>query len=194
VIRPAAFAVALVVGMPSLLQAADKGAGEPLPVIGPAPPFELTSQDNKPVKLADFRGKVLAVTFIYTHCPDICPLLTQKMVDVQKALAPDFGARIAFVSITLDPERDTVGVMKDYARFWGTRPDGWFFLTGPTAAIRAVTRRYGVFAEQQEDGSIDHTELTSLVDPDGRIRVQYAGYRFDADEFRRDLLSLVHSE
>ena len=63
-----------------------------LPVIGPAPPFELTSQEGKRVKLADFRGKVVAVTFIYTGCPDICPLLTQKMVDIQEALGADFGA------------------------------------------------------------------------------------------------------
>jgi SCO1/SenC len=55
-------------------------------VIGPAPPFTLTSQDAKPVALADLRGKVVAVTFIYTGFPDICPLLTQKMVDVQDAL------------------------------------------------------------------------------------------------------------
>jgi protein SCO1/2 len=192
--RAAAFALALLVGTPSLLQAADKDSGKPLPVIGPAPPFELTSQNNKPVKLADFRGKVLAVTFIYTHCPDICPLLTQKMVDVQNALGVDFGPRIAFVSITLDPERDTPEVLKDFAEFWGTKPAGWFFLTGPLDAIRNVTRGYGVYAQKQKDGSIDHTELTSLIDPEGRIRVQYAGYRFDPDEFRHDLLSLVHSE
>jgi protein SCO1 len=175
------------------LQAADPDGGKPLPVIGPAAPFELTAQDGKTVKLADFRGKVVAVTFIYTHCPDICPLLTQKMVDVQNALGTDFGARIAFVSITLDPENDTVAVLKDYAQAWGTRP-GWSFLTGSPAAIRQLTRRYGVYAEKQKDGSIDHTELTSLIDPEGRIRVQYVGYRFNADEFRHDLLSLAHNE
>ena len=78
---------------------AARGDGQ-LPVIGPAPPFTLTSQDNKPVSLADFRGKVVAVTFIYTGCPDICPLLTQKMVDVQDALGEKFGAKIAFISIS----------------------------------------------------------------------------------------------
>ena len=86
-------------------------------MIGPAPPFTLTSQDGKPVALADLRGKVVAVTFIYTGCPDFCPLLTQKMVDVQDALGADFGAKIAFVSITLDPEHDTPEVLKDYAQF-----------------------------------------------------------------------------
>ena len=57
-----------------------------LPVIGAAPQFTLTSQDGKPVALADLRGKVVTVTFIYTECPDICPLLTQKMVHVQDEL------------------------------------------------------------------------------------------------------------
>src|SRR5690242_1564881 len=76
----------------------------PLPVIGPAPPFTLTSQDGKSVALTDLRGKVVAVTFIYTGCPDICPMLTQKMADVQDALGAQFGTKITFVSITLDPE------------------------------------------------------------------------------------------
>src|SRR5437016_548196 len=73
---------------------------EPLPELGPAPPFALTAQNGTPVSLADLRGKVVAVDFIYTACPDICPLLTQKMLDVQHSLGEDFGGRIVFVSIT----------------------------------------------------------------------------------------------
>jgi protein SCO1/2 len=119
---------------------AARGDGQ-LPVIGPAPPFTLTSQDNRPVSLADFHGKVVAVTFIYTGCPDICPLLTQKMVDVQDALGEKFGAKIAFISISFDPERDTPEVLKDYAQFWGIKPEGWSFLTGSLEAVRDVTVR-----------------------------------------------------
>src|SRR5439155_7968242 len=92
---------------PAALLAHEAGGERPLPVIGPAPPFTLTSQDGVPVALADLRGKVVALTFIYTACPDVCPTLTQKMVDVQDALGADFGTKIAFVSISLDPERDT---------------------------------------------------------------------------------------
>jgi protein SCO1/2 len=110
---------------PVLAPAHSVGGERPLPVIGPAPPFTLTSPDSKSVALADLRGKVVALAFIYTGCPDICPMLTQKMVDVQDALGADFGAKIAFVSITLDPERDTPEVLKDYAQFWGARPEGW---------------------------------------------------------------------
>lgn len=172
----------------------DAGGDQRLPVIGPAPPFTLTSQDGKPVALADLRGKVLAVTFIYTGCPDICPMVTQKMVDVQNALGAKFGKQIAFVSITLDPEHDTPAVLKDYAQSWGAKPNGWMFLTGSLAAVRDVTRRYGVFFAKKEDGSVEHSQLTTLVDADGQMRVQYIGWRFNPDELRNDLLSLVSEE
>jgi len=193
--RRAAFLLALaLLAYPALASGRQAQDTKPLPVIGPAPPFTLTSQDGKSVALADLRGKVLAVTFIYTGCPDICPMVTQKMVDVQNALGAEFGAKIAFVSITLDPEHDTPAVLKDYAKSWGAKPNGWMFLTGSLAAVRDVTRRYGVFFAKKEDGSVDHTQLTTLVDADGQMRVQYIGWRFNPDEFRRDLLSLVDNE
>lgn len=185
------FVLALL-AVPALAQAV--GGGKPLPVIGPAPPFALTSQDGAPVSLASLRGKVVAVTFIYTGCPDICPLLTQKMVDVQNRLGADFGAKVTFISISLDPEHDTPEVLKDYAQFWGAKPEGWSFLTGSIEAVRDVTRRYGVFFAKKEDGSVEHSQLTTLVDADGQMRVQYLGARFDPEEFRRDLMSLVGEE
>jgi protein SCO1/2 len=115
------------------------------------------------------------------------------MVDLQEALGADFGTRVVFVSISLDPEHDTPEVLKDYAQFWGAKP-GWVFLTGSPEAVRDVTRRYGVFFAKKEDGSVDHTQLTTLVDAEGQIRVQYLGARFDPEEFRRDLMSLVDKE
>ena len=165
-----------------------------LPVIGPAPDFALTSQDGAPVTLDGFRGRVVAISFLYTACPDICPMLTQKMADVQDALGAKFGTKITFVSITLDPEQDTPEVLKDYAEFWGAKPEGWSFLTGSLEAVREVTRRYGVFFSKKEDGSVEHSQLTTLVDADGQMRVQYLGARFDPEEFRRDLVSLVDKE
>ena len=177
-----------------ILPAYAAGGDGQLPVIGPSPGFSLTSQDGKPVSLADLRGKVVAVSFIYTQCPDICPMLTQKMVEVQEALGTDFGKKVAFVSISLDPEHDTPEVLKDYAQFWGAKPEGWSFLTGSPASVRDVSRRYGVFFAKKEDGSVDHTQLTSLVDAEGQMRVQYLGARFDPKEFRRDLMSLVDKE
>ena len=113
------------------------------------------------------------------------------VVEVQDALGEDFGSKIAFVSITVDPEHDTPEVLKDYAAAWEAKTAGWSFLSGPPAAVHDVVRRYGVYAAKTADGAIDHTLLTSIIDPRGVLRVQYLGMRFDPAEFRRDLLSLV---
>ena len=178
-----------------LYDARDPAAQEQaLPKIAPAPDFALTSQDGAPVKLADYRGKVVAVTFIFTLCADTCPVLTPMMSFVQDQLGNDFGEKIRFVSITVDPERDTPEVLKDYAQAFGANLSGWAFLTGTPDAIRDLTRRYGIFASKTASGSIDHTFLTSIIDQRGIMRVQYLGVRFDPDEFRRDLLRLVKEQ
>jgi protein SCO1/2 len=163
---------------------------ERLPVIGPAPDFTLTSQDNRPVALADLRGKVVALTFIYTSCTDTCPVLTALMAKVQQDLGAAFGSKVAFVSITVDPERDTPAALKKYAEDFGADLRGWSFLTGSPEAISDVEHRYGVIAKKADDGDIDHTLLTSLIDTSGTMRVQYLGYSFDPREFRSDLISL----
>ena len=162
-----------------------------LPKIAPAPEFALISQDGASVKLADYRGKVVAVTFIFTLCADTCPVLTPMMSFVQDQLGADFGEKVHFVSITVDPERDTPEVLKEYAQAFGANLSGWAFLTGTPDAIRDVTRRYGIFAAKTANGSIDHTFLTSIIDQRGILRVQYLGVRFDPEEFRRDLVSLL---
>jgi protein SCO1 len=163
----------------------------PLPKIATAPEFALTSQDEAQVTLADFRGRVVVVTFIFTMCTATCPVLTPMMSFVQDQLGSAFGAKIAFVSITVDPERDTPEVLKEYAQAFGANLAGWSFLTGAPTAIQDVTHRYGVYASKSKNGDVDHTFLTSIVDPQGILRVQYLGVRFDPEEFRRDLLSLL---
>jgi protein SCO1/2 len=163
-----------------------------LPTIGPAPDFALISQDGGEVTLESLRGKVVALTFIYTWCPDVWPMLTDKMARVQDALGADFGTEVAFVSITFDPERDTPEALKAYAEAFDVNPAGWSFLTGEPEAVRDVAQSYGVVALPTADDSIDHTLLTTLIDRDGIMRVQYLGYRFDPEEFRHDLLDLVN--
>jgi protein SCO1/2 len=164
---------------------------EGLPTIGAAPDFTLTSQDAAEVTLESLRGKVVAVAFIYTSCPDICPMLTDKMARVQDELGSDFGSKIAFVSITTDPERDTPEVLKGYAEAFDANLAGWSFLTGDPATVLDVAHRYGVAVAKAADGQVDHTMLTSLIDRHGTMRVQYLGYRFDEAEFRHDLQSLA---
>ena len=190
--RAAAIGLILAILSGPALSASDAARDPgPLPEIGPAPAFALMSQDGKPTNLIGLRGKVVAVSFFYTACPDICPLLTQKLVEVQDALGDDFGKKIAFVSITVDPEHDTPEVLKDYAAAWEAKTAGWSFLSGPPEVVRDVVRRYGVYVAKTAEGAIDHTLLTSIIDPRGVLRVQYLGMRFDPAEFRRDLLSLV---
>src|SRR6516162_3174379 len=165
-----------------------------LPEIAPAPAFALISQDSTRVSLADLRGKVAAVTFIYTLCGDTCPVLTPMMALVADRLGRDFGRKVAFVSITIDPERDTPDMLKLYAQAYGADVPGWSFLTGDPAAIKDLTRRYGVFASKNPDGAVEHSSLTSLIDSRGVLRVQYLGVRFDPEEFRRDILSLIEEQ
>jgi protein SCO1 len=196
---PAAFALALVM-LASLVLMSPHDAldppsnASPLPKVAPAPEFSLTSQDGVQVKLVDFRGKVVVVTFIFTMCTTTCPVLTPMLSFVQERLGRDFGEKIAFISITLDPERDTPDVLREYAQAFGANLAGWAFLTGPPAAIREVTRRYGVFASKDPNGDVDHTSLTSIIDPRGILRVQYLGARFNPEEFQSDLLSLVDEQ
>jgi protein SCO1/2 len=118
-------------------------------------------------------------------------VLTPMMSLVQGQLGPDFGNKVVFASITVDPERDTPEMLKLYAQTYGADVAGWSFLTGTPPVIADLTRRYGVFASKNSNGDIEHSFLTSIVDRRGILRVQYLGVRFDPAEFRRDLLSLL---
>ena len=185
---------AVVLGtLATLVFAAAEAASKPeaLPTIGPAPAFSLIAQDERRLSLADLRGKAVVLTFIYTTCADTCPLLTAKMASLQARLGGDFGQRVFFVSITVDPERDTPAMLKGYAAAHGARFDGWAFLTGTPAEIREVAKRYGIFYKKTARGDVDHTFLTSVIDPRGFLRVQYLGVRFEPTELLTDIRSVL---
>jgi len=174
-----------------LALAANLGAGESLPRIKPAPEFTLTTQDGKRLALKELRGKALAITFVYTSCADTCSLLTAKMAGIQDRLGIDFGKKVYFLSITVDAEHDTPNVLKRYAEAHRANFAGWAFLTGTSAEIGDVARRYGIYYKKHSRGDIDHTFLTSLVDQSGILRVQYMGVRYNPDEMLLDLQSLI---
>jgi protein SCO1 len=178
----------------SFTVALSASSGETLPEIKPAPEFTLTNQDGKRLALGDLRGKVVAITFIFASCADTCPLLTAKMADIQNHLGSDFGQKVYFVSITVDPERDTPEVLKRYAEAHKANPAGWAFLTGTPGEIRDVAKHYGIYYKKTARGDVDHTFLTSLVDQNGTLRVQYMGVRFNPDEMLGDLQSLMREE
>jgi protein SCO1/2 len=192
--RVGIFVVLLVVGWQALGLGHQAREDARLSKIGPAPELSLTTQDGQRLSLTELRGKVVAVTFIYASCTDTCPLLTAKMASLQAALGADFGPKVFFLSITVDPERDTPAVLQRYAQGHGANFAGWAFLTGTLAEIRQVARRYGIYYKKTARGDVDHTFLTSLVDQSGTLRVQYLGVRFDPNELLRDLQALVREE
>lgn len=168
-----------------------QGTQERLPTLGTAADFRLTTQDGGSLSLGNLRGKVVVISFIYTHCTDTCPLLVANLVTIQKALGNAFGTDVFFLSITVDPENDRPEVLKRYAEALGCDLKGWAFLTGTPEQIRQVARDYGVYHQERSDGSVDHNLLTGLVDRGGHLRVQYMGERFKPGEFLHDLKLLA---
>ena len=158
--------------------------------IGPAPAFVLTLHDGARISLADLRGKVVVVTFIYATCADTCPLLTAKLVGIQRQLGTE-GSRVRFAAITVDPGKDTPEALRRYAEGHGAKPPAWLMLTGTEAEIGEVARRYGIYAKKRPQGDVDHTFLTSVVDGAGVLGVQYVGVRFDSGQFLSNLRSLL---
>jgi len=130
---------------------------ERLPEIGLAPEFTLTKRDGTRIALKDLRGRVLAVTFIYTSCADTCPLLTAKMAGLQSRLGSLFGPQVFFLSITVDPKHDTLEVLTRYAKAHGANLAGWAFLTGTPAEIDEVAKRYGIYYKNTPRGDVDHS-------------------------------------
>ena len=131
-------------------------------------PFALVDGDGRTVTQADVAGEPVLVFFGYTHCPDVCPTTLDAISQTLKALGPDRKIRALF--ITLDPERDTPAVMKDYVSSFDPRIIG---LTGSQAAVDAVAREYRVYAKKVPTGdggySVDHTGVVYLMDRRGNF-------------------------
>ena len=100
------------------------------PINKPAPGFTLLSADGRLVRLADFRNKVVILHFIYTHCPDVCPLHAERIAQIQSMVnQAHMQDRVQFITITTDPSRDTPDVMREYGKEHGLDPANWLFLT-----------------------------------------------------------------
>jgi protein SCO1/2 len=160
-------------------------------VIVRAPDFTLTNQEGLSVRLADLRGKPVLLCFIYTTCPDVCPLITADVVRVQALLKARGGPETFFLSVTTDPEVDRPEVMKAYAERHGADLTSWAFLTGTPAEVQAVWSAYGVKVRRRARGLVDHTGLTVLVDPQGRIRFRYRGWSLDGPAVVADIERLA---
>ena len=132
-------------------------------------PFKLVDQNGAPITDADIKGRPFLVFFGYTHCPDICPATLFEVSEVMHALGKD-ADRAGALFITVDPERDTPAVMKDYLSSFDPHLRG---ATGDRAAIDAAEKAYRVYAKKvpttNGDYSMDHTALVYLMDKQGRF-------------------------
>jgi protein SCO1 len=132
-------------------------------------PFKLTDQDGQVVTERDLKGRPFLVFFGFTHCPDVCPTALFEVSEIMRALGPD-ADRTRALFITVDPERDTPAVMKDYLSSFDRHLSG---LTGDAAAIAAVAKAYRVYFKKvpldQGGYTMDHTAIVYLMDKEGRF-------------------------
>jgi protein SCO1/2 len=152
------------------------------------PEFTLLDQEGRAVAGSRFRGKQIVLNFIFTRCPiaTMCPAATERMAALQKA-AKEAGAQdFELVSISLDPEYDTPGILKDYAQARGLDTTNWSFLTGPDAAVRHLLAQLGVIREF-EGATIKHTLATVLINEQGKISYRVDGSVWLVDDFVRRL-------
>jgi protein SCO1/2 len=165
----------------------------PLANIGPAPSTVLVDAGGKRFDIASLRGKVVLVSFVYTTCNGTCPATTQTLKGIQTELekAKLWRTSVAFVSITLDPERDTAEVLGRYARLFGADPAAWHFLTGSSQQVEAVIARWGMWVKSTSEGVLDHPSRIFLVDPKGREREIYNLEFLKADSVLEDVRSLL---
>lgn len=161
-----------------------------LPPAGdPAPPWRLVDQDGNPRALEELRGKTLLLDFIYTNCPGPCPILTGVHVDLWKALDPALREHVRFVSISLDPVRDSPAALRAYRQKRGADVAGadWLFLTGPPEEVAQVVQAYGVGSARQPDGEIAHLVASFLIDAQGRIVQRFVGLEHAVDQLKTDV-------
>ncbi len=166
------------------------GFSELASVRDPAPDFELVDQGGAKLALADLRGKLILLDFIFTTCQGPCPILTSAHVTLQRMLSPELRARTRFVSISLDPVRDTPMALRAYALARGADLTGWSFLTGDPEVVARVVQGYGVGTMRRPDGQIDHLVATFLIDAEGRIAQRFIGLEHDPEALVRALEAL----
>ena len=154
-----------------------------------------TDQEGQPLCLADLAGRAVLLSYIYTSCPiqTMCPLTTKKMAQIQAALPEDLKNRVAFVSITLDPERDPPEALKAYGEFYGAEFGSWSFLTAGEDAIRASASCCNVTFSLEDNGMIGHNMNLVLLSPDGQIAHEYPGIDWKVPSVIATLRKLLYA-
>lgn len=164
-----------------------------LSVIKQAADFALPDLDGKMVRLADYRGRVLLLAFIYTTCATTCPRLTYQMSLLQARLKATGRPprRAGLVSVTVDPEHDTPPVLARYAEKFSADRTSWRFLTDTPTRVKAVLAAYGEWTKPLSNGELDHPARVYLIDPQGRVREIYSLAFFDERQAFLDIQVLL---
>ena len=147
------------------------------------PDFTLVNQSGRKISLADYRGKALLITFVYTRCPlpDYCPLMSSNFASIDQALRSDavLYRKTHLLSVSFDPKHDTPAVLRSYGaayteRYSDEKFDHWEFASGSENQIQAITKFFGMQYSQNSD-QITHSLVTAVVTPDGKIFRVHAG-------------------
>ncbi len=150
------------------------------PSYGSVPPFQLTNQNGHSFGSADLAGKIWIADFIYSTCPGPCPMISSRMSEMQKPLEK---TDVHFVSFTVDPEKDTPAMLREYAHRLHAQPGRWDFLTGPKSTIYDLSMHgFKLPAAEREgkDAEPLHSTRMVLVDRRGEIRGYYDATEADA--------------
>jgi len=155
--------------------------------------FKLVDHNGTPRTLADYRGKAVVLFFGYTQCPDFCPTTLAELAEAMKRLGPD-AERVQVLFVTVDPERDTPALLKNYVPAFDPRFMG---LYGDADATARTAKEFKVIYQKrpgQTPGTytMDHSAGTFIFDPNGKLRV-YVGYGQGADVFAHDIKALLKS-
>lgn len=153
--------------------------------------FALVDFDGRPRTLADYRGKAVVLFFGYTQCPDVCPTTLSTLAEAMKQLGPD-ADRVQALFVTVDPERDTAALLKEYVPAFDPRFVG---LRGDAAQIEAVAKEFRIIFQKvpgrtPETYTVDHSAGIFVFDPAGRLRV-YEGHGQPPDVLAHDLRALL---
>jgi protein SCO1 len=150
------------------------------------PDFTLTDQNGAKVRLTQFRGEPLGVTFLYTTCPDVsaCPMTMAKFSKLDAMLREKkFGHLLV---VTVDPVHDTPSVLRDYAEKAGADPRRWSFLTGAPPAVAEVASRLGVLYSRK-GAQVLHQQAVAIVDPEGRLATISYGENWEPEQILKDM-------
>jgi protein SCO1/2 len=157
----------------------------------PAPSFELVDQDAKPFSSASLLGRAVLVDFIFTSCSGPCPIQTGLHAALQRRLAPELRERVALVSISVDPERDTPERLRDYARTRGADLSNWSFLTGSGPELAELLRGFGIGVDGSRGPELLHTTASFVIDPEGCIARRLTGVEHSPQELEAALRDVL---